>query len=430
MASMHKKCPVCHGEDTVDEKLVCKSCGSQLEYIDRQGSLGVKSTINRCSKCHTENSSSSLYCESCGSQLTRECPLCKGAHPVDALVCGKYGEPLEAPHAHSWKISTIISESFNLILSRHRKAFLVPLALMALILGYFGYMRLTSHTIVLIPSSQKPKVDVIFTVDSTGSMADEIQVVQEKIREMMSQIKSGQPVPEVRFGLVTYRDRGDDYVVKKFELTDDISKFQQYVNTLVADGGGDTKESVNEALHTAITDMNWDPASTTSKLIFLIGDAGPHNDYNNGLSYQDEAVNARKKGIKIYSLGCSGIEEDGEPEFREIAQATGGSFDFLTYRQKYVDDTGATYYRLKAGESYYTFDEKDGDGWKEGASVVEKKGSAVKTEAPAPAGAGGTVLLDGGINAKPDSALENNTDTAVLRKIQQELETQGVKYKK
>lgn len=430
MASIQKKCPVCHGEDTVNDSLVCGACGNQLEFVDAQGTLAVKSSVNRCSQCHTENNSGSLYCESCGAALTKKCPLCKGTHSANATVCGKYGEPLEISAAPSWKISTIITESFNMVFSRYKKAIFVPLIALAMIFSYYGYTQLTSQTLVIVPSLQKPRIDVVFAVDSTGSMADEIQVVQEKIKQMMGEIKSGQPVPEVRFGLVTYRDRGDDYVVKKFELTGDISKFQQNVNTLVADGGGDTKESVSEALHAAIFDMNWEPGQSCKKLIFLIGDAGPHTDYGDGLDYTTEAAEARKKAIRIYSLGCSGIEEDGEPEFRQIAQATGGTFDYLTYRQKYVDSSGGTYYRLKAGDTYYSCDPKDDKGWREGADSAEKRGAVHKLDAPAPASSGGSgVVIFGDKEATQQENL-NNLDTAVTRKIQSVLESDGVKYKK
>ena len=83
--------------------------------------------------------------------------------------------------------------------------------------------------------------------------------------------------------------------------------------------------------------------------MLLIGDAGPHTDYHNGIDYHTEIADAGKRGIKIYTIGCSGIEDDGEKEFRAIAEGTGGTFQYLIYRQKYADKAGITSYRSNQG---------------------------------------------------------------------------------
>ena len=56
---------------------------------------------------------------------------------------------------------------------------------------------------------EAPRLDVVFLLDATGSMGDEIDAVKEKIQEMISQIAVGDPAPDVRFGIVAYRDRRD-----------------------------------------------------------------------------------------------------------------------------------------------------------------------------------------------------------------------------
>ena len=42
---------------------------------------------------------------------------------------------------------------------------------------------------------------------------------------------------------------------------------------------------------------------------------------------------ARGKGIKVFGVGASGLDTQGEYVQRQIAQYTGGRFVFLTYRQ-------------------------------------------------------------------------------------------------
>jgi len=96
--------------------------------------------------------------------------------------------------------------------------------------------------------AEVPRIDVVFLLDSTGSMADEIEAVKVRIREMISEIALGEPAPDVRFGIVTYRDRGDAYITKTFELTADIDRIVENLNQIEAAGGGDMPESLNDCL--------------------------------------------------------------------------------------------------------------------------------------------------------------------------------------
>src|SRR6266404_4744529 len=68
----------------------------------------------------------------------------------------------------------------------------------------------------------KPRMEVCFVLDTTGSMTGLIEGAKQKIWSIANEMVSAKPTPEIRLGLVGYRDRGDDYVVKSFSLTDDI----------------------------------------------------------------------------------------------------------------------------------------------------------------------------------------------------------------
>ncbi|MGA2640709.1 MAG: VWA domain-containing protein, partial [Spirochaetia bacterium] len=68
-------------------------------------------------------------------------------------------------------------------------------------------------------SAARPRVEVAFVLDSTGSMGGLIEGAKQKIWSIANGIIAQKPTPEVRIGLVTYRDRGDEYVTKKFDLT-------------------------------------------------------------------------------------------------------------------------------------------------------------------------------------------------------------------
>jgi len=185
-----------------------------------------------------------------------------------------------------------------------------------------------------------PRIDVAFLLDATGSMADEIDAVKVRIREMISEIAVGEPPPDVRFGIVAYRDRGDEYVTATYDLTRDIDQIVENLDQIEANGGGDYPESLNQALHAALHELSWDLEAGRSRLVFLIADAPPHLDYPEDYDYREEAQMAQEKGIVVHAIGASGLDEEGERIFTEIAQTTEGSFQWLTYESRYVDQDG------------------------------------------------------------------------------------------
>lgn len=174
-----------------------------------------------------------------------------------------------------------------------------------------------------------PNLDLLFLVDSTGSMGGEIQKIQQTINDIAYQISTLPGSPKIRYGAVTYRDRDDSYVTRKFGFTSSLAEFSSFLNSISAGGGGDYPESLNEALHVSINDMNWNNNDAV-RLAFLVADAPPHLDYRNDYKYTDELVNAVKKGIKVYTIGASGLDKQGEYVFRQLAQVTLSQYLFIT----------------------------------------------------------------------------------------------------
>jgi hypothetical protein len=174
-----------------------------------------------------------------------------------------------------------------------------------------------------------PRLDVLFLLDATGSMGDEIAQIQQTIVSIAERIDQIQPRPELRFALVSYRDRGDDYVTRVDDFTTDVVGFQQQLLATRADGGGDEPESLNEGLHAAIQRVSW--AEDAVRLSFLVADAPPHLDYAQDYDYGREAQVAVSKGIKVYTIAASNTSDDAEYVMRQISQQTLGHFIFLTY---------------------------------------------------------------------------------------------------
>src|SRR5437762_2761800 len=118
---------------------------------------------------------------------------------------------------------------------------------LAMAIGWSQILNAKTQT-----SEAKPRIEVCFVLDTTGSMSGLIEGAKQKIWSIANEMISAKPTPELRLGLVGYRDRGDEYVVKTFNLTNDIDAVYANLRGFSAGGGGDTPESVNEALDEAV----------------------------------------------------------------------------------------------------------------------------------------------------------------------------------
>jgi len=174
-------------------------------------------------------------------------------------------------------------------------------------------------------AAERPRIDVVFALDTTGSMSGLIEGAKQKIWSVASAMSDGQPTPLVRIGLVAYRDRGDDYVTRRFDLTDDIDSVYANLQSLAAGGGGDTPESVNQALREAVTRMSWSPGNEVYRVVFLVGDAPPHMDYPNDVTYAKTVRLARERGIAVNTIQCGSLGATTQV-WQEIARRGGGQF--------------------------------------------------------------------------------------------------------
>ncbi len=198
-----------------------------------------------------------------------------------------------------------------------------------LIRGQDGSQSFVLRDAAALPAT--PRLDVLFLLDATGSMGDEIGQIQQTIVSIAERIDRIQPRPELRFGLVAYRDRGDDYVTRVNDFTANVDEFQGLLLNTAAGGGGDDPESLNEGLHAAIQRVGW--ADDAVRLTFLVADAPPHLDYDQDYDYVTESQAAVSKGIKVYTIAASNSGDEAEYIMRQISQQTLARFIFLTYQQ-------------------------------------------------------------------------------------------------
>ncbi|UCD83367.1 MAG: VWA domain-containing protein [Deltaproteobacteria bacterium] len=172
-------------------------------------------------------------------------------------------------------------------------------------------------------------LDIAFLLDTTGSMGDEITRLKQTIEVIHFQISQLSSAPDVRFGMVLYRDRGDEYVTKVIPFTSNMEEFKSELAQVWASGGGDTPEDLQSGLNDTMSKLDWRKSGI--RLMFIIADAPPHLDYGQQYTYLNAMKDGANRAIKFVSIGASGLPNDGEYVFRQLAQYTMGIFVFLTY---------------------------------------------------------------------------------------------------
>jgi hypothetical protein len=164
----------------------------------------------------------------------------------------------------------------------------------------------------------RPRIEAAFVLDTTGSMGGLIHAAKEKIWSIASTMASAQPVPEIRMGLVAYRDRGDTYVTRVVDLSADLDSIYATLMDFKAEGGGDGPESVNQALRDAVEKLSWTQDDQTYRVLFLVGDAPPHMDYQDDVEWPVTLEAARSRGILVNTIQC-GTNPNTAHEWRRIA---------------------------------------------------------------------------------------------------------------
>src|SRR6516225_3312130 len=175
------------------------------------------------------------------------------------------------------------------------------------------------------PKKERPKVEVVFCLDTTGSMGGLIAAAKAKIWSICNQIVSGKPSPDLKVGLVAFRDKGDAYITQVHDLTGDLDSVHAKLKTFQAAGGGDTPEHVNQGLFDSVHKIKWSTDKQTLRIIFLVGDAPAHMDYTDDVKYPVTCQEACKKGIIINTIQC-GTDPDCTKHWKDIAVKAEGSF--------------------------------------------------------------------------------------------------------
>jgi len=169
-------------------------------------------------------------------------------------------------------------------------------------------------------------LEMVFVLDTTGSMGGLIDGAKQRIWGIVNDVMQSSSHPSVKIGLVAYRDRGDEYVTQVLPLTEDLDKVYTTLMNYNAAGGGDTAENVRRALADALAKAGWSNGGrNVARVIFLVGDAPPHNDYTDEPDTIVSAALARKQGMIINTIQC-GVDAETKQVWQTIAQYGHGQY--------------------------------------------------------------------------------------------------------
>lgn len=181
-------------------------------------------------------------------------------------------------------------------------------------------------------ANDSSSLDIMFMIDTTGSMADELSYLQSELEDVILKVNQDLQIKS-RLSCNFYRDLYDEYTIRDSAFTNIISEQIAFLKQQTALGGGDFPEAVDLALQNAITKHDWNNQAK-ARLLFLVLDAPPH-DYSSAINLvKTMAIQAVEKGIKIIPVTASGIDTETEFLMRCLSVITNGTYVFLT------DDSG------------------------------------------------------------------------------------------
>ena len=159
-------------------------------------------------------------------------------------------------------------------------------------------------------NNESPTLEMVFVLDTTGSMGGLLEGAKQRIWGIVNEVMQSPSHPAVKIGLVAYRDRGDRYVTQVLPITEDLDKVYTTLMEYEASGGGDAPEDVRRALADGVQKAGWSRStSRLAQVLFLVGDAPPHNDYQDEEDVLATAGNAMEQGIVVNTIQCGNVSE-------------------------------------------------------------------------------------------------------------------------
>lgn len=179
--------------------------------------------------------------------------------------------------------------------------------------GVFVYM-MKDIARTLAEASVTKKVDVVFVLDETASMIDNIRGIRAYVDFLFEAFE--REGHDATFGLVTFTDE-----TREYGRTDDLGIFKNWLFKIGVDGGGDIAEAGLDGLMTAVTKTKFRKGA--QRFIVLASDGAFHDaDYDGKSAYSlDQVIEALQNAqVRVDVIGIDYLP------IRQIALATGGTW--------------------------------------------------------------------------------------------------------
>ena len=273
-------------------------------------------------------------------------------------------------------------------------------------------------------------LEMVFVLDTTGSMGGLIEGAKQRVWGIVNEVMQTESRPDVRVGLVAYRDRGDVYVTQVVPLTNDLDQVYSALMSYQAGGGGDTPEDVRRALFDGVTHVGWSPkVDRVAQILFLVGDAPPHDNYADVPDTRSTASKASQNGIVINTIQCGRIPGTKEV-WEAIAQRGNGQY-FAIAEDGGVETISTPYdnqlsqLAMKLGGTYVAYGGGSGEAGEKHRMAARSAALSGerKMAASAPATAAAERALNKAINSRAytDDLLQNIENGSVhIEKLKEE----------
>ncbi|MBI5647572.1 MAG: OmpA family protein [Ignavibacteriae bacterium] len=205
---------------------------------------------------------------------------------------------------------------------------------------YQDGMPVSIQDISTISASNSVPVDIVFVVDQTGSMRQEVNEVKNNIFEFTQRLS--QRGVDYRLGLITFSDR----IERRKELTEDVNVFITYIDNIAIGGGGDNPENALEGLSEGTT-LRF--RQSAQRIFILITDAPFHQKGDAGDGKTEYTTKSmvdflKKKNIRLFSISPPRLTD-----YRQMTDATyGKQFDIVQDFSSILDEFSASITNLYA----------------------------------------------------------------------------------
>lgn len=192
------------------------------------------------------------------------------------------------------------------------------------------------------PQEATTKVEVVFVIDSTGSMGGEITAVKNNAVDFAQYLASNDI--SLRLGLIDYRDitaDGNDSTIvhsSDYSYWMNVTEFISALTNVSVNGGGDFNETPIDGLgHLTEGTFSW--SSDAYKFAILITDAGYKKNNNHGISDMNDMIQRLSAAdIQVSTITPS----DQYATYGNLAGFTGGiqaniNGDFGTILREYAE---------------------------------------------------------------------------------------------